>query len=556
MSLSIRNRLFIIALAPFTVMIVAMLWFFSYEVNGLTQNQTQETARQMKSMARSELTSMLDLATTSVNDLREREYKRAEAISRLRQLSFANGNYVFGYGTDGTRLFMGDSNEGVGQNFNEAKDTQGNYFIAAIIESATSGDGFSTYYFPKLGETESQPKLSYAVFLPEWDMVIGTGIYTDEIDQLVAELRQQASREVNNTQIVVLGVVGLFLLLMTGFVIYFSRNITRPLAALNEQFSDFAEGDADLTVRLPRNAIPELDVLSDRFNQFVAGLDMVIRSVDDVADAVVVETDALSQRATHVNQLVSHQSEESEQVASAMTEMTSSAVEIAGNATQAARAAQQAHDGAEQTLTVVTAATSSVQGLFDEISNAAEVIRRLEGDVDGITSALSVIQEIAEQTNLLALNAAIEAARAGEQGRGFAVVADEVRQLASRTQDSTGQIHNQLAQLKAGSDEAVAVMASSAELSRATVEVTNQAKASLDSIMAAIGTITDMNDLIATATEEQTLVGAEISQRIVVIADHSQDASGISDQNEQVSQALKGKAQDLHGLVQRFKCSA
>ncbi|CRZ86674.1 methyl-accepting chemotaxis protein [Vibrio cholerae] len=187
------------------------------------------------------------------------------------------------------------------------------------------------------------------------------------------------------------------------------------------------------------------------------------------------------------------------------------------------------------------------------MADASSVIAKLEGDVNNITSSLAVIQDIAEQTNLLALNAAIEAARAGEQGRGFAVVADEVRKLASRTQESTQQIHTMIQQLKAGSDAAVKAMESSQQRSITTVREANAAAEALQKIQASIGTIMDMNALIATATEEQSIVGQEISQRIVVISDQSSESADLANQNRQGSQTLNGRAHELYELVARFK---
>ncbi len=176
----------------------------------------------------------------------------------------------------------------------------------------------------------------------------------------------------------------------------------------------------------------------------------------------------------------------------------------------------------------------------------------LEGDVKNISSSLEVIQDIAEQTNLLALNAAIEAARAGEQGRGFAVVADEVRKLASRTQESTGDIHKMIEQLKSASDAAVSAMNSSQDRSQSTVDEANAASKALDQVQQSILTIMDMNALMATATEEQSIVGQEISERIVVISDQSASSASLANENRSGSKVLNGKANELSELVGRF----
>jgi methyl-accepting chemotaxis protein len=236
-----------------------------------------------------------------------------------------------------------------------------------------------------------------------------------------------------------------------------------------------------------------------------------------------------------------------------MTEMTASAHDVSDNANQAASSAQQVDTNAGEAMTTVSSAVHSVEQLANEIGQASEVIKRLEGDVQNISSALSVIQGIAEQTNLLALNAAIEAARAGEQGRGFAVVADEVRQLASRTQQSTGEIHEMIERLKNGSDAAVSAMDSSQERSTEAVSGANAASDALQLIKESIQHIMDMNALIATATEEQSHVGQEISQRVVHIADQSSQSAGLAQENRAGSVNLNERAEQLETLVQRFK---
>jgi methyl-accepting chemotaxis protein len=297
---------------------------------------------------------------------------------------------------------------------------------------------------------------------------------------------------------------------------------------------------------------PEFARLSESFNAFVASLQSIIRSVSEVGQQVVDETNSMSNRAAQVDELATGQREETEQVATAMTELTTTASEISNNASQAAQSAKEADDNAKDAQDIVNSAAKSVEALANEVSQASSVISHLEGNVKNIAVSLGVIQDIAEQTNLLALNAAIEAARAGEQGRGFAVVADEVRKLASRTQESTGEIHQMIEQLKSASDAAVKAMDSSQTLSHSTVEEANSATQALVKIQESIGTIMDMNALIATATEEQSIVGQEISQRVVVISDQSYQSADLANENRSGSQELNQRATQLYELVDRF----
>ncbi len=553
MNLSIRSRLFLLSLAPIVVAVILIMFFVNSETETLTEHQTSNAAEQMMEMSKEELSSYLAIAETSLTDLRGNADNREEVIRRLRQIEFGSSGYIFGYDSAGVRWLLGKNTAGIGESFINAKDKKGNDFIRNIINSAKQGDGFATYYFPKPGESEAQAKLSYSTYLAEWDLIIGTGFYTDDIDETVLEMQEIAENELSDSLRMLLLICVVTVSVVAFLAVLVTRTITAPLNDLDRSLSAFSSGDADLTARLDAFSIPELSSLSNNFNAFVASLHDIIVSVNQVSKDVFNETELMNARTGDVNELVGKQSEETEQVASAMTEMTTSSTEISNNATQAAQSAQEADNNANQALEIVNTAVSSVVSLSDEVVSASEVISRLEGDVSNISSALTVIQDIAEQTNLLALNAAIEAARAGDQGRGFAVVADEVRKLASRTQESTLEIHTQIEHLKAASDNAVAAMDSSTALSRSTVDTANEAKGALENIMGAIHIITDMNDLIATATEEQTLVGADISQRIVLISDHSQHAATLANENQGGSQSLNAKANELHDLVSRFK---
>lgn len=382
--------------------------------------------------------------------------------------------------------------------------------------------------------------------------MIGTGFYTDDIDATVNEMKENAHQALQDT----LTAIGLFcvvIAVLVGiFAVFVNRSIMRPLELFDQSIRSFASGDADLTARMEPFTVPEFTQLSKNFNQFVASLQNIIHRVSEVGQEVVSETNNMTGRATQVDEIAAGQREETEQVATAMTEMTTTATEISNNANQAAQAARYAEDNANEAETIVNSAASSVRDLAGEVSKANQVISRLEDDVKNISSSLEVIQDIAEQTNLLALNAAIEAARAGEQGRGFAVVADEVRKLASRTQDSTGEIHQMINQLKSASDAAVKAMDASQARGEHTVKEANAAAEALLKIKSSIGTIMDMNSLIATATEEQSIVGQEISQRIVVISDQSSQSADLANQNRAGSQSLNHKAHELYDLVGRF----
>ncbi len=296
----------------------------------------------------------------------------------------------------------------------------------------------------------------------------------------------------------------------------------------------------------------EVGMTGEAFNQLVGRFDEMIERLSSVSERLSVVSSEMADASHKTRSDIQRQLSETEQAATAMNEMTSTVQEVARNAMQASEAAKEADAEAEQGNQVVKEVIASINGLAKEVQATADVISAVEKETDNIGSVLDVIRGIAEQTNLLALNAAIEAARAGEQGRGFAVVADEVRTLASRTQHSTQEIQDMIERLQTGVKNAVVAMSRGQEKAQDSVEKAEIAGGALAKINTAVATINDMNLQIARASDEQSTVAEEINRNVSAIQDISNLSAQESVKVAETSEELKTLAADVSDIVRKF----
>jgi methyl-accepting chemotaxis protein len=338
---------------------------------------------------------------------------------------------------------------------------------------------------------------------------------------------------------------------LAGYLI--SAMIERNIMNVVKTLDEIAKGKGDLTQRLTSKGNDEIGKLVHSFNAFIDKLHTIISQVSASTTQLSTASEEMAVISAESKLSSANQYKETEQVASAMNQMTATVHEVARNAEQAATSAYAASSETSKGHSVVEQTIGSINQLATDVEKAAEVIQQLEKDSGNIGAILDVIKGISEQTNLLALNAAIEAARAGEQGRGFAVVADEVRTLASRTQQSTQEIQEMIENLQSGTVQAVKVMESGRKQAHSSVEHAVHAGESLSTIASSVTTISEMNTQIATAAEQQTAVAEEINRNIINISDLGEHVISSSEMTASSSEELSRLSIDLQALVGQFK---
>ena len=559
MRLTLKSKMLLLALLPVILFAIVLSGAAAKILLNLAEDEVKETRERLVQESRQELQHYMQIAMGSVQALYDGASQgdmasRDQAIAILSKIKYGKDGYFFGYDSQVVRLFRGDSPVDVGKSFTGRQDPNGVRVNDELVRVAKDGSNYVQYSSP-LPNNDSilVPKLAYSYYLPKWDLALGTAVNLDGVEAQVAEVEAAIDERVSTilTSILVIAVIMLLVFGILGLTL--SNAFLRPLQLIKANLDDIAAGEGDLTRRLPVTSQDELGELAGSFNRFVEKIHGLVRQIAEMTTQLTGLVGEVAAQAQRSEQAMERQRHETDQVATAINEMSAAAHEVARSAQGAAEAAQQTDNEGQAAKKVVDGSIDRIHALVEDIRESGVSLDNLQQDVQSIVSVLDVIRSIAEQTNLLALNAAIEAARAGEAGRGFAVVADEVRALASRTQQSTQEIQGMIDRLQGGTRDAVTAMRRSSDAGEITSEQANQAGASLDAIAQLIGTINAMNAQIASAAEEQTAVAEEINRSVHQIAVAVESVADETRHGAETSRSLAGLGERLGALVRQFR---
>lgn len=430
-----------------------------------------------------------------------------------------------------------------GTSFHDFRDGNGNS-VGQLIQDVL---GRKTGQIVEYTWTQKQPdgsiesKLSIAQKTPLWGWVVGTGIGFNEVN---ARFWATAQWQLLLCIVIAASILAALILSIRRMLTLLGGEPQDVRHAVQEVANGSIQ--TSFATKAPQGSIYEA------VQQMSQSLAQLVGNLDGSMHALRNELASVEHRSSAIAQLTDSQQQSTAMIATAMTEMASSANNVADSASDTARNTEEADKQSQHTQQLIHNTVDNIQGLAAQLGTASKAVADLDNDVHNIVKVLDVIGDIAEQTNLLALNAAIEAARAGEQGRGFAVVADEVRNLAGRTQDSTKEIQLMITNLQQGSRNAISTMEVCAETSESTVEESQNASEALQQIVVALESITEMSHQIATAAAEQTQVSDDISQRINMIEESGNQLSGVVTESHNSTQSLAQLANELENWVSKF----
>lgn len=472
---------------------------------------------------------------------------------KINETDKTDTGYIFAYDLNGFNVADGLAPDKRGKAYWDFQDPNGKYLFREFTEAAKTGGGLVDYVWPKPGtKDELIPKLSYVQLIPGTDVYLGTGIYIDDVDSQTALIKGQIDAKARSFSFYIgAGIVAYFVLIVIpASYIITQRSIVRPIKLAS---STMREMEGDLTKRLEINSKDEIGEIATQFNAFTEKVQSLVRQVISATNDVAGAATQIATSSENMAQGMESQKDQTMQISAAIEQLSASVNDVATQSNEAASNARDSGEVAKQGGQVVRDTVEAMNTIRDSVLSSLGLVSELGRRGDEIGAIIAVINDIADQTNLLALNAAIEAARAGEHGRGFAVVADEVRKLADRTTQATEQVSNTIRAIQDETKQAVNMMNTGSTQVEQGVERAQQAGKSLEQIVGRTNDVSHLITSIAAATEEQSAASTEISQGVERINEVTiQSARGASEAAK-AANVLSEHAEGLQSLVSQFR---
>lgn len=555
---SVKSKILTLVIVPIVLVAVFISAAVIFEMKSEASKEVELAREDLIIAKEGELKGIVDVAKTSIEAILASHADNPEeaktlAVAMLDNIAFGDGGYVFAYDYDGTAVSSRTNKAVVGTNLMDKQDVDGVYFIKELIDAAKNGGGFVKYTWKKPPANNDAPKLSYAAGIDQINLMIGAGFYIDDIDETVAEIERAASDRIKRTAIFILILSIVVVGISVGATLYFVSKITKGIVVAAEVLREISSGEGDLTKKLPVTSKDEVGQLSQYFNLFIEKLKDIVVTVQANAHSVASGSTELAAATEELSVTMGDQSSQVTGVASATEEMSASSSLIMDNLDSSVQLAEETSRNTLDGSKMLQKAVGEIQQIKTRVDELGRTIKNLADSSQEINAILNVISDIADQTNLLALNAAIEAARAGEHGRGFAVVADEVRKLAERTQSATGEINTIISNLQKESSRASEDMGTALTQVDSGVKTMMTTATFFDKIVGSVNQMTEMNGVIGSSIKEQVQAIENINDNTQTISAGIEESSNALAEISKTVSDLERQSEELMVIMGQFK---